>query len=71
MRRKFGKLVHDIAEILHDMRLKIPRLRLRRDGVRYSRVILNDKEPVHTAPPKTVSSKSTDKAARKLRLYLK
>ena len=55
MRRKLGELVHDIAEILHDMRLKIPRLRLRRDGVRYTRVVLNDKEPVHTAPPKTVS----------------
>ena len=55
MRRKLGELVHDIAEIPHDMRLKIPRLRLRRDGVRYPRIILNDKEPVHTAPPKTVS----------------
>ena len=55
MRRKLGEFVHDIAEILHDMRLKIPRLCLRRDGVRYPRVILNDKEPVHTAPPKTVS----------------
>jgi len=53
MRRKLGELVHDIAG--HDMRLKIPRLCLRRDGVRYPRVILNDKEPVHTAPPKTVS----------------
>ena len=28
---------------------------LRRDGVRYPRIVLNDKEPVHTAPPKTVS----------------
>ena len=55
MRRKLGELVHDIAEILHDMRLKIPRLCLRRDGVRYPRIVLNDKEPVHTAPPKTVS----------------
>ena len=55
MRRKLGEFVHDIAEILHDMRLKIPRLCLRRDGVRYPRVVLNDKEPVHTAPPKTVS----------------
>lgn len=53
MRRKLGELVHDIAEILHDMRLEIPSLRLRRNCVGYTRVILNDKEPVHTAPPKS------------------
>ena len=53
MRRKLGELVHDIAEITHDMRLEIPSLRLRRNCVGYTRVVLNDKEPVHTAPPKS------------------
>lgn len=53
MRRKLGELVHDISEITHDMRLEIPSLRLRRNCVGYTRVVLNDKEPVHTAPPKS------------------